>query len=104
MTLGTETIQPSLWGSSVTSLPLLPGRDVERGEAQVLHGDAFDLIAKLRDHSVDLIITSPPYWGQPTYNGHHNWDTHAEWRRSRLGSDSPPPYRWYAEHGGLLGL
>jgi DNA modification methylase len=30
----------------------------------VVEGDAFDLAEKLPDESVDVIVTSPPYWGQ----------------------------------------
>lgn len=104
MTSERDTIQPTFWGSSVASLPLAPGRLVERGDARLLEGDAFDLITELKDASVDLIITSPPYWGQRTYNGRHNWNILSEWRRHTADGDQPPPYRWYVEHGGLFGL
>ena len=33
-------------------------------------GDCRELIAKLRDESVDILITSPPYWGQRISHGH----------------------------------
>ena len=32
------------------------------GKAELREGDAFDLIGKLQPESIDLIITSPPYW------------------------------------------
>ena len=73
-------------------------------EGRVLEGDAFTLIEGLGDQSVDLIITSPPYWGLRTYSAHHNWDVLLEWRRSTTDRSQAPPYSWYAGHGGLLGL
>jgi DNA modification methylase len=41
------------------------------GTAKILHGNALDL--PLDDNSVDLIVTSPPYFGQRSYedNGTH---------------------------------
>lgn len=38
--------------------------DAPRATMEILHGDAFQLIERLADDSVDLIITSPPYWGR----------------------------------------
>ena len=35
---------------------------------QVLHGDAFELIHKLPNNSIDTVITSPPYWRQVRYS------------------------------------
>ena len=32
-------------------------------DVTVLHGDAYDLLPSLAPESVDLLITSPPYWG-----------------------------------------
>ena len=32
-------------------------------DVAVLHGDAYDLLPSLDPGSVDLLITSPPYWG-----------------------------------------
>src|SRR6266699_2972922 len=34
-----------------------------RSDYMVLQGDAYDQIDALPDNSVDLFITSPPYWG-----------------------------------------
>lgn len=36
--------------------------DVEPTSQQVLHGDARKVMATLKDDSIDLVITSPPYW------------------------------------------
>jgi len=33
------------------------------GEQKILEGDARKLLPKLADESVDLVVTSPPYWG-----------------------------------------
>ena len=34
------------------------------GRFEVLEGDCLDLVANLPDESVDVVVTSPPYWGQ----------------------------------------
>jgi DNA modification methylase len=36
---------------------------------RVTEGDCLELIPKLPDESVDILVTSPPYWGQRTSNG-----------------------------------
>lgn len=36
---------------------------------KVIEGNCLDLIADLPDESVDILVTSPPYWGQRTSNG-----------------------------------
>ena len=51
--------------------------------AEVREGDAYDLMAKLPSQSVDLIITSPPYWGLRTYGMAHNENILEEWIRWR---------------------
>jgi site-specific DNA-methyltransferase (adenine-specific) len=73
--------------------------------AQVEIGDAFDLLPKVRPRSVDLILTSPPYWGHRSYSRDHNIDIHREWRAAHAKNDAtPPPYDWYRKNGGVLGL
>jgi site-specific DNA-methyltransferase (cytosine-N4-specific) len=72
--------------------------------AVVRQGDAFDLMLTLPEKSVDLLITSPPYWGLRTYSGEHNWKILDDWVASRKSEAGIPPYRWYTENGGLLGL
>jgi site-specific DNA-methyltransferase (cytosine-N4-specific) len=66
-------------------------------------GDAFDLIKRIPDDSLDLIITSPPYWGQRSYGLKHNWSVLKEWKNGN-GVQTPPTYAWYREHGAILGL
>ena len=36
---------------------------------KVHQGDCLELIAQLPDESVDIVVTSPPYWGQRRSNG-----------------------------------
>jgi hypothetical protein len=57
-------------------------RSVASGRAfrhRVELGDAFDLFRTLSKASVDLVITSPPYWGHRTYSQEHNWNVLKEW-------------------------
>ena len=70
----------------------------------VLQGDAYDLIDALPDKSVDLFITSPPYWGLRTYGLPHNWETDKKWKALGKTVEECPPYHWYRQHGGMLGL
>jgi len=37
----------------------------------VIEGDCRDLIPRLEDESIDVLVTSPPYWGQRVSNGTH---------------------------------
>lgn len=71
--------------------------------ACVLHGDAYDLLDTLDDDSVDLVVTSPPYWGLRTYGLDHNWDIWEEWTASH-DKEAVPDYDWYRLNGGVLGL
>lgn len=70
----------------------------------LIPGDSFDLVTDLPAESVDLIITSPPYWGQRTYGLTHNWDILEQWRSLGNKDDELPSYQWYRAHGGALGL
>lgn len=67
-------------------------------------GDAWDLLPFLPPSSVDLILTSPPYWGHRSYGQEHNWDILDEWIEEGGTVDEHPSYDWYRSHGGLLGL
>lgn len=67
-------------------------------------GDAFELIGTLAVESVDLIITSPPYWGLRTYGQEHNAHILQEWVAEEPYSAAIPPYDWYKAHGGQLGM
>lgn len=73
------------------------------GTTRLLQGDAFDLITTLPKESVDLLITSPPYWGLRTYSEDHNWAIFQEWSGLH-GTNEIPDYDWYRSHGGILGL
>jgi DNA modification methylase len=70
----------------------------------VRRGDAYDLMAELPAASVDLFLTSPPYWGLRTYDQNHNEDILREWLAEGGDVATPPPYSWYRERGGTLGL
>jgi DNA modification methylase len=68
------------------------------------HGDAFDLFRLQRESSIDLVISSPPYWGHRDYGLDHNWEYFNDIPTVRdIGSVSPG-YEWYRKSGGLLGL
>jgi DNA modification methylase len=79
-------------------------RDGENPSWELREGDAFDLIAELSDKSVDLFLTSPPYWGLRDYEIGHNWRILDEWKLEQHPAGECPSYEWYREHGGLLGL
>lgn len=72
----------------------------------VFCGDAFDLIEKIPPGTVDLIVTSPPYWGQRVYDSQddHNWSIREAWEEAGGSLGDPPPYEWYRANGGVLGL
>ena len=72
--------------------------------ATVQHGDAYDLLRRLDAGSVDLLITSPPYWGQRTYEQNHNWNILKDWLGAGAGESDIPDYAWYRSRGGTLGL
>lgn len=67
-------------------------------------GDAFDLAEKLPAESVDLIITSPPYWGLRTYGMEHNNDILDAWVAEGGSVAEVPPYDWYRANGGAFGM
>lgn len=70
----------------------------------VSKGDAFELLGRERPGSVDLILTSPPYWGLRTYGLKHDDSVLAAWTQTADDPSIPPGYAWYREHGGQLGL
>jgi site-specific DNA-methyltransferase (cytosine-N4-specific) len=75
-----------------------------RGKGVVRLGDAFDLLPTLERHSVDLLLTSPPYWGHRAYAQVHNWSILSEWRKAGHTVEEIPSYDWYRSHRGVLGL
>lgn len=82
---------------SIQELLRAPGR-------VLVQGDAFDLFDLLPAESVDLIITSPPYWGLRSYGLDHNWDILEDWCAAGHDMAECPPYEWYRANGGVLGL
>ena len=67
-------------------------------------GDAFDLVADLSPTSIDLVLTSPPYWGLRTYGLEHNPEVLDEWVSQGGHASESPDYEWYRAHGGVLGM
>ena len=82
-----------------------PEQDISRFHGRMLLGGAFDLFDWLPEQSVDLIITSPPYWGHREYGLEHNWeafnDIKAVKRDFSVRSDG---YAAYRDRQGVLGL
>lgn len=67
-------------------------------------GDAFDLFGEVGPGTIDLLITSPPYWGHRSYGRDHNWSILEEWKRAGGTVARAPDYAWYRKAGGVLGL
>lgn len=67
-------------------------------------GDAYDLFDELPPASIDLIITSPPYWGHRDYELKHNWGRFNNIPRVRKIGPKSLGYSWYRSQGGVLGL
>jgi DNA modification methylase len=72
-------------------------------EPDLRRGDAFDLVQDLAPASVDLILTSPPYWGHRSYGLPHNEGILAEWGGESVDETVCPRWDWYRAHGGVLG-
>jgi DNA modification methylase len=72
--------------------------------ATTLHGDAYALFDQVDASSVDLVITSPPYWGHRDYGLEHNWSFFNDIPTVRKIGPVSPGYSWYSQHGGVLGL
>lgn len=91
--------------ASQPALRVLPG-DCRKPKhsTSVLHGDAYDLGATLDAKSIDLVITSPPYWGHRSYGQQHDWRILDKWKAAGGCIEKLPPYAWYRDHGGVLGL
>jgi DNA modification methylase len=100
-------VQRVLWNAGTEDPHLLAAQARPSGEQPrrvFRRGDAYDLIAALPQGSIDVIITSPPYWGQRTYGQPHNWNIHRDWMSEGNSPAEPPCYDWYRAHGGALGL
>lgn len=68
----------------------------------VLCGDAFELSTALASSSIDLLITSPPYWGARSYGLCHQDGLDEQW--AAKGGQDVPSWEWYRRRGGVLGL
>jgi DNA modification methylase len=93
---------PSRRRTGFATQPDLPRPDLF---GSVALGDAFDLFDELPGASVDLIVTSPPYWGHREYGLAHNWEffNNIQNVTQNFNTDSPG-YTWYRSHNGVLGL
>jgi DNA modification methylase len=67
-------------------------------------GDAYDLFSLIPPDSIDLIITSPPYWGHRDYDLDHNWRLFNNIQTVRKIGPKSYGYQWYRSEGGVLGL
>lgn len=104
-----------LWGGDAAPDDLLdacaltelsPGFEGELSQRRwlLVHGDTYDLLPLLPPTSIDLVFTSPPYWGHRSYGQDHNWDILQDWEEEGGSVHEPPPYDWYRRNGGVLGL
>jgi len=71
---------------------------------EIRQGDAFDLIEELPEASVDLILSSPPYWGLRSYGLLTDDQVLERWKSSGCSPQRVPPYSWFRDAGGVLGL
>ncbi|MEV4105549.1 site-specific DNA-methyltransferase [Nonomuraea sp. NPDC049649] len=84
--------------------PSEPAGEPNEQVGEVRQGDAYDLMAELEPESVDLLITSPPYWGLRTYGLDHNTEILGVWKAEGNNQEDIPSYEWYRKNGGVLGL
>ncbi len=82
-----------------------PMADASHFHGMVLLGDAFDLFDDLPEQSLDLIITSPPYWGHREYGLDHNWEefNNIKSLKQKFSTQSEG-YASYRDRNGVLGL
>ena len=73
-------------------------------DSAVWVGDAFDLIDEVDEGAVDLILTSPPYWGLRSYGFEYRDDILLQWQATGRSPLEVPSYGWYRNAGGVLGL
>ena len=95
------------WMDRQLSLPLTTAQSKSPATAtshRVMHGNAFDLFSRVATSTVDLVITSPPYWGHRDYGLEHNWEFFNHIPSVRSIGPVSPGYEWYRTNGGLLGL
>ncbi len=75
-----------------------------RASGEIRQGDAFDLVKQMPENSVDLVLTSPPYWGLRSYGLKPKFDVLEQWKAAKHESSEVPPYIWYRDAGGVLGM
>ncbi len=83
-----------------------PSQTASRANSRgrVWYGDCFDLIKRLDPATVDLLLTSPPYWGLRSYGLHHKNNILPRWEALGCDRSRVPPWDWYTSQGGVIGL
>lgn len=79
-------------------------RRPKKAPARLETVDAYDGLVSLKAKSIDLICTSPPYWGHRPYDQEHDEGILGKWRKTEKEAGEVPPYDWYRQNGGVLGL
>jgi site-specific DNA-methyltransferase (adenine-specific) len=98
-------METSLKRLTALQLTLESTIDLSDWIGQVRLGDAYDLFDQLPAESIDLIITSPPYWGHREYGLEHNWDLFNNIATiKRDFAVKSPGYAAYRSRKGVLGL
>lgn len=73
---------------------------IDKFRNKILIGHVLDQLAKLPDDSVDMMITSPPYWGLRDYETEHVvWDDYITSCEHRWQEDGAQPTK--LGHGGI---
>ena len=67
-----QSASPVVAARTVRVRPLVPPFKTDLG--QLLIGDCLKILRDLEDNSVDLVVTSPPYDGQPKYGNGERYD------------------------------
>src|SRR5207302_3202736 len=100
--------EPLTYSPRITGRRMLQVRSTNTSIRQLLNnvicGDAYDLLGLVPEASVDLIITSPPYWGHRDYDLEHNWELLNDIESVKKIGCRTPGYQWYRANGGILGL
>ena len=99
--LKTLEVRPQLHYTGLMIIQADPPRAKSR--SPILQGDAFELIMTFK-RKVDLLITSPPYWGLRSYGLDHDEELLARWETIGCDRSRVPPWDWYSREGGVLGL
>lgn len=62
---------------------------------QIIHGDCLNIMHQIPNETVDLVVTSPPYWGLRDYGE----ETVAVWDENPNCSHEWNSYQW-KQHSG----